>query len=186
MSADDRVIASRDIAVETNKDASPSKISKEVIGKMRGALQIGATHEIAAQYAGIGVATFYRWMKKGREQKSGIFREFYDIVKSAEAAGDIVHLNVINDAARNGDWRASKYLLQARHPEYRDDVTVRHSGEKPGEPIKIQPVPLDFSKMADDELSSLERLLEKARGAIENAAQTALESPDSDLIDIEV
>lgn len=185
-SNDDSVIASRDVAIETNKEASPSKLSKEVLDKVKGALQMGATHEIAAQYAGIGVATFYRWMKKGKDQKSGIFREFHEVVKSAEAAGDIIHLGHINDAARSGDWRASKYLLQARHPEYRDDVTVRHSGEKPGEPIKIQPVPIDFSRMADEELSSLEQLLAKARGSIEDAAETALESSDSGDIGTEV
>ncbi len=86
------------------------------------ALEAGATYEKAAHYAGLGVSTMYKWLADGREEDEGIYREFLDEVKKAESKFLLKHLSNIGLAAKHGDWKASAWLIERRHPEYRTNV----------------------------------------------------------------
>jgi hypothetical protein len=91
----------------------PSKLTPKVKSDVCDALKAGATHRMAADYAGIDVATLQRWLADPRPQ----FREFRDAVKGAEAKGDIMSLAVIQKAAQGGQWQAAAWLLERRHPD---------------------------------------------------------------------
>ncbi len=52
-------------------------------------IRAGAFEWVAAEAAGIHRATYYRWMDRGREATSGIYREFYDAVTEARAQARI-------------------------------------------------------------------------------------------------
>ena len=86
------------------------------------ALKDGCTHKLSCQYAGVHVSRFYAWMSRGREDDKGIYKDFHDDVKLAEAEGAIENLKTIKAASKT-DWRASAWLLERRHPEYTVHVT---------------------------------------------------------------
>ena len=92
--------------------ARPSKLTLKVQADVVAALQAGATHRMAADFAGIDVATMQRWLADPRPA----FREFCDAVKGAEAKGDVASLAIIQQAARGGTWQAAAWLLERRHP----------------------------------------------------------------------
>lgn len=91
----------------------PSKLTPEVSKAICDALRVGATHRMAADYAGVDPATFQRWLADPRAQ----FREFRESVKRAEAKGDIAALAVIQKAADGGQWQAAAWRLERRHPD---------------------------------------------------------------------
>ena len=87
---------------------------------------------MAADYAEIDLATLMRWLADERPK----FREFRDAVKLAQAKGDIASLATIQTAAQSGQWQASAWLLERRHPaEYgRRQIEVRGAD---GGPIQL-------------------------------------------------
>ena len=50
--------------------ARKSKFNDAITARIIEALRLGATYEIAAEYAGISRSTLYNWMEKGKDQKS--------------------------------------------------------------------------------------------------------------------
>lgn len=66
-----------------------------------------------ASAVGISRDTLYRWMKKGKEAKSGKYHQFYKDMQKARAKFIAYHQKKINDSK---DWRASQYLLQVTSP----------------------------------------------------------------------
>ena len=90
----------------------PCKLTPETQKAICDALRAGATHRMAADFAGVDVATMQRWLADPRSP----FREFREAVKGAEAKGDVGALAVIRQAATNGTWQAAAWLLERRHP----------------------------------------------------------------------
>lgn len=84
------------------------------------------TRERAASYAGIGLSTFHEWMSNGRDDELGIYSDFSEAVKRAESEGIAINLKNIHTAAQDGNWQASAWILERRHPdEYGKNVTIR-------------------------------------------------------------
>ena len=69
--------------------ARPAKLTPEVQARIVEAVQAGNYVETAAQYANIGLSTFYRWM--------------------AEGEGDVT---LIQRAANDGSWQAASWFLE--------------------------------------------------------------------------
>ena len=95
--------------------ARPTKLDPQRTEKLIKCIEGGMNYEDACRFAGITYKTFSNWMAKGRESKSGRFFQFLQDINEAKARGVAFHLGVINNAARNGDWHASRFILQARH-----------------------------------------------------------------------
>ena len=112
--------------------ARKSKFSDAVTARILEALRLGATYEIAAEYAGISRSTLYNWMEKGKEQARGQYRTFLDSIKGAEARGAIANLAMIESAAKAGDWKAAAWRLERRHGYTRDGYQAKQA-EKPVE-----------------------------------------------------
>jgi len=92
-----------------------TKLTPEIQNKIIQAIQTGATYELCAQFAGISPATFYNWMRQGRERKDKAKIEFLESIKRAESRGAIANLGLIQKAATDGDWKASAWILERRH-----------------------------------------------------------------------
>jgi transposase len=99
----------------------PSKLSRPVRDRLIEALTTGAYREAAATYAGIHVATLYRWLERGdADIKQGLrseFRELCEAVKGAEAEFQLRALRQIDAAAERGAWQASAWRLERKHPD---------------------------------------------------------------------
>ena len=58
-----------------------------------------------------------RWMARGKQERRGPFRDFWDALKKAEAELVIELVERINAAAARGTWQAAAWTLERRHPE---------------------------------------------------------------------
>ena len=93
----------------------PSKLTDEVREKLLSAIRVGNFATIAARYAGISEATFYRWMERGKQARSGQYREFREAVLEAEVEGEVSLVTEIKRAATSNP-SAARFILQQRHP----------------------------------------------------------------------
>lgn len=111
----------------------PTKLTDHVKTRLIEALKNGASHELAAQYAGIGVSTFYAWKKKAEEGDPD-FQEFVEVIANSESLGAIEILKKIH-AAIDDDWKAGAWILERRYPETYGRQRIEHTG-KDGAPIE--------------------------------------------------
>lgn len=95
--------------------ARPTKLDPQRTKILIEAIEGGMNYEDACRLARISYKTFTNWIRKGKKAKSGAFCQFFHDIEYAKAKGLAFHLSVINNAARNGDWHASRYICQARH-----------------------------------------------------------------------
>lgn len=130
--------------------ARKSKFSKAVTDRIMEALRLGATYEIAAEYAGISRSTLYNWMEKGKEQSRGQYKTFLDSIKGAEARGAIANLAMIETAAKSGNWKAAAWRLERRHGYTRDGYQVHQKEQE----IKLPSNMLDLLRTQALELRS--------------------------------
>ena len=99
---------------------------KEAIATM---LKAGAYVDDACRAVGIHRATFYNWMQRGNVQRERLnagleiepneapYLDFLDTVEEADAEGLIGHLMNIDNAAKNGTWQASAWILERKQPK---------------------------------------------------------------------
>lgn len=130
-------------AAEKEKPGPKGKFTPARINKIIKAIKEGSPHETAAHFAGISTSTFYGWMEKGANAKSGLHLEFYEKVKQAEAHAEAERVRRINKAGREGDWKADAWYLERRYPDkwgrrvisgdlnHSGEVTTRHEYDDP-------------------------------------------------------
>jgi transposase len=115
----------------------PSKLTPETQDRIVQAIQAGNYVEIAAQYAGIGKATLYRWLEMAEDPNSDTkYREFRDAVESARSAAEIRNVALIQKAANDGTWQAAAWYLE-RTAWQRWGRRTMVTGDA-GEPIKVE------------------------------------------------
>ncbi len=94
----------------------PTKLLNTTLKKrLLKCLRNGSTIEKAVIYCGIDRSQYYRWMQKGKDAKSGVYRDFYDGVKKAEEHRYQKSLEHISDAMKT-TWQAAAWYLERRHP----------------------------------------------------------------------
>ena len=110
----------------------PSKLTKEVKDKLIYAILIGASYEMASNYAGITYNTFRNWIKRGEEAKGGEYFKFLEEIKNAQARGAVKLLGNLEEAIQNGTWQAAAWKLERRFPEIygRTKVDIKHSNDE--------------------------------------------------------
>lgn len=104
------------MAKSQNKGGRPTKFTPEVREKILAAIRAGNYAGVAADYAGVGETTFYRWLQKGREAKSGKFREFWVAVKKAEREAEVRAVAQIQKHM-DSNWQAAMTYLERKHPD---------------------------------------------------------------------
>lgn len=117
----------------------PSKLTRAVGRQIGEKVALGMPFKYAAEASGIGYSTFNEWMQAGEDGRSDKFKdvtnfvEFAAYIKSCVALGMEENLQNIKDASRNGQWPASAWLLERRHPSEfgrkdRMELKNEHSG----------------------------------------------------------
>lgn len=91
-----------------------SKLNENMIEKLCDARKSGLSVKDCAYVAGIGKATLYRWIEKGKKSKRGKYHEFYLNWEKSEVEFRLYHIKKINESK---DWRASQYMLTVSDPE---------------------------------------------------------------------
>ena len=120
----------------------PCLLTPEVEGTVIFAIEKGMSYKMAAMLAGISYDSLNRWVKRGENENApDAFCHLYKAVERAKAVGMLRHLSVIDEAGQKGDWRASSWLLERRHPEEFGKIAVEEKvkGTRPAylaEPIE--------------------------------------------------
>jgi hypothetical protein len=100
----------------TRGPGRPSKLTTERRDLFVSAIKEGNYVEVAAAVAGIHTSTVYNWMARGREAKTGEFREFFDAVKEAEAFAERTAVGQVRRAGAidTRNWAAAMTFLERR------------------------------------------------------------------------
>jgi hypothetical protein len=81
-------------------------------------IRAGNDKKVAAEMAGIGETTLYRWLEMADKSDSPKeFREFRESLTQAEAEAEVAAVARIQQAAQNGRWQASAWWLERKYGE---------------------------------------------------------------------
>ena len=107
----------------------PTKLHPEIKDALYESISNGAVFRDAAEGAGVSYQTFLNWMDKGEKSRSGIFRDFFDSMRKAEAVARLRFTSTIAQAAAKGDWKAAMEFLKRRDRDnWGDNVDVTSGG----------------------------------------------------------
>tara|TARA_R110000824_G_scaffold382310_1_gene575481 strand:+ start:213 stop:641 length:429 start_codon:yes stop_codon:yes gene_type:complete len=90
---------------------------------------LGLSHTLIARYLGINRSTIYKWIERGKREKTGIYKEFIDAIKSGEGKCAALNMATIQKAARGGQWTAAAWVMERR---FSYSVGVDHEHLDPG------------------------------------------------------
>ena len=110
-----------------------TKLNDEKIEEICGYIKQGNTYERSALLSDINECTFYDWRKHGKEdQKKGIdsvYSKFTKAIKKANRVFIAFHIQLLNNAAKEGDTKSSQWLLERKcHEEFGNKQTLVHQG----------------------------------------------------------
>jgi len=92
-------------------------------------LRAGAYIDDSCKSVGISTTSFFNWIARGKVQRerqaAGLqtqpdeipFLEFLEAIEIADAEGIIGHVMNIDNAAKNGAWQASAWILERKQPK---------------------------------------------------------------------
>lgn len=104
-----------------------TKYTPETVAKIIQAIELGATYEIAAGYAGVSPPTFYEWKKTKPE--------FLNAINEAEGRAATKWLAKIET---DPSWQSSAWKLERRYPhQYGKTVQEQQHTGKDGAPLTI-------------------------------------------------
>ncbi len=122
------------------KSGRPPKLTRELIERIAGTVRVGCYLDSAARVHGVAKATYHVWMKRGHEQKRGIYRDFVDALLEAQAQADERDHAIIANAAMKGEWKAAVEHLRLRNPT-RYNVKRQELTGPDGKPIGVAVAP---------------------------------------------
>jgi hypothetical protein len=92
----------------------PSKLTAEAQTRICEAVRAGNYLDVAAEYGGIGQATFHRWMSRGAKETKGAYRDFRTAVEKAERDAEVALVATWRRQAID-NWQAAAALLERRY-----------------------------------------------------------------------
>lgn len=129
--------------------ARPTKLNPDSQEEIVRLIRAGNVAELAAEATGIGERTFYDWMARG-EKGDELYAEFREAVLLAKAEAEAGLVARIAQAATNGSWQASAWLLERRFGErWAKQPTVKKSGRPDKKDLESK----DPIEQARDELA---------------------------------
>jgi hypothetical protein len=110
------------------KIGRPTKLTKEIQQAIVVAIQSCNYTEVAAAYAGIDKATFYRWMERGESEPDGIYRDFRDAIRKAEAEAEVYATATLRKAMPDTPSAATWFLERKFQERWgrKEQVTTLH------------------------------------------------------------
>lgn len=116
-------------ATPVKKPGRPTLLNEQRKEAILTMLRAGSYIDDACRAVGISDATFYNWINRGRAQQDRVtagleieenerpFLEFFEAVREADAEGIVSHVMNIDNAAKNGTWQASAWILERKQPK---------------------------------------------------------------------
>jgi len=101
------------------------KLNIELQNKICEWIQAGNYDYISARACGIGKTTFYLWLKKGQEQKTGKYRDFLNAITRAKGTFE-------TEAIKEIGFKHKEWILERSRPErwgIRQSHRVEHTGK---------------------------------------------------------
>lgn len=92
----------------------PSDLTPETSARILALLRAGNYRETAARGAGVHPTTLTRWLRRGRDESEGLYRDFRLAALEAEQHGEIAMLEVVVAAART-DAANARWYLERKH-----------------------------------------------------------------------
>ena len=114
----------------------PTHYTPETVKRIMEALAAGASYKMAAAYGGISYETFRTWRAE--------FPAFSAAIEKAEAEAVVGRLEVIDDAAVDGNWQAAAWWLERKYPDEwgrkdRLELDIRREAEKLARRYGLEP-----------------------------------------------
>jgi hypothetical protein len=137
------------------------KLTPEVRDTIARLIAAGNYVNVAAEAAGIHVATFYRWLSRGEPQRrpTPAFRDFATAITRARVEAEASMVRHLTRAAAAGNWQAAAFWLERTRRD-RWGRSVAPAPTVP--PSALSPsVTLDLSLLTVDELELLRTVLEQ-------------------------
>ncbi len=107
------------------------KLTPELQKTLCDAIAGGNYNDVAAEYAGIGTTTFYRWMEQGEQAESGMYRDLWDAVKKAASQAEVRNVAIIE---LDPSWQSKAWLLERKHfDRWGKKESLEHTGKDGGE-----------------------------------------------------
>ncbi|MBT9141985.1 MAG: hypothetical protein DDT29_00378 [Dehalococcoidia bacterium] len=129
------------------------KLTPELQESICHKIKLGCTRKYAAIASGICESTFFSWMARGEKHHQGLFVEFLESIKKAEAEAIASYEVELRKLANKGNPTAIIFYLQNRASEvWKDRRLLEHSGPTGG-PIELHT--LDLSSLSIEELKKL-------------------------------
>jgi transposase len=92
----------------------PSKLTDTIKRRILEVISVGGTITLASKYAGVSRQTIHDWIARGEKQKKGIYRDFLDEFRRAEARPEVFAMGMIQRAIQSGDLASAKWYLEKR------------------------------------------------------------------------
>lgn len=93
-----------------------TKLTPEVQEKIVSVIRAGNYCSIATEYAGITRRTYFRWLRRGMDEGSGIYWDFAQAVQKAESEAEIRAVATIQQHMTKS-WQAAMTFLERKYPE---------------------------------------------------------------------
>lgn len=151
--------------------ARPCKLTPKVQEQVCRAIADGNTRECAAELAGVGARSLFRWLAQGKAQGKGRFRQLWQAVQKAEAEAESHCVKVVRKAMPKS-WQAAAWWLERRRKRRYGKA---HSVEVKGD--RSKPVQVETKATVDvgDQLAPYLDLF--GRLAIEDLSRNSPEQP---------
>lgn len=121
--------------------------------------------ETALALAGVPKSTFFSWMKAGTQQpeENPLQAKLLEAVERAQAEAEARDVKRL-DLAAEDDWRAVAWRLERRFPRKWGHLERMELTGMGGGPVETtQTARLDLTKLSNEELELMEKLLTKAK-----------------------
>jgi transposase len=108
----------------------PTKLDPERKKKLFNAIAAGNFIQPACDYAGVSYFTVRKWVQRGEREGKGIYWQFAQELKEAQARAEVSLTATIKNATVD-NWQAAGWLLSRRFPDrWSESSRVRLEVEK--------------------------------------------------------
>jgi len=136
----------------TSNSGRRTILTPEIIKQAVALISVGNYACTVAAYLGIHQSTWFNWLAKGEKARDGIYKEFVDAIKKAEAVPEIRAVTGIVDAAKE-NWQAWAWFLERKHKDRwgRYEKINQEITGKDGAPLTIPEIVVNFVSPKDEE-----------------------------------
>jgi transposase-like protein len=128
--------------------ARPTKLTAEIIEKVRGLIVLGLTYKLVAQNIGVSEETFRKWRKEGNEiieakkrfetPYESLLKELVLTVQKANSEAVSRRLARLDKGAQEGKHQIDMWFLERRFPDEFGTKQIVKVGNENDEPLKVK------------------------------------------------